>query len=175
MTPAAIIEAAAADGVRLALTEAGTLKTIGRPDSVRRWVPHLKAHRLEIIKLLTPSTMIRSTAWLLHCADRNPLEVWTAPPATHMEVLEPYPEAITAEPIQASQCDNGAEDVGIAPPPRNAPVASCRTCRHLKRPGLSPGYCGERDDLPPAYTAGHPLRRLPADRGATCTTWEIQT
>lgn len=52
---------------------------------------------------------------------------------------------------------------------------ACRTCRHIARPGLSPGYCGGRDDLPPAYTAGHPLRRLPADGGATCTTWEIQT
>ena len=48
----------------------------------------------------------------------------------------------------------------------------CRTCRHLKRPGLSDGHCGGRDDLPPAYTTGHPLRRLPDDRGASCTTWE---
>lgn len=45
---------------------------------------------------------------------------------------------------------------------------SCRTCRHLKRPGLSAGYCGGRGDLPPAYGPGHPLRRLPDDRGATC-------
>lgn len=50
-------------------------------------------------------------------------------------------------------------------------ATSCRTCRHLKRPGLSAGYCGGRDDLPSAYTAGHPLRRLPDDDGASCTTW----
>lgn len=49
---------------------------------------------------------------------------------------------------------------------------SCRTCRHLHRPGLSVGHCGGRDDLPHAYTAGHPLRRLPDDGGASCTTWE---
>ena len=49
---------------------------------------------------------------------------------------------------------------------------SCRTCQHLKRPGLSDGHCGGRDDLPPAYTAGHPLRRLPDDGGASCATWE---
>lgn len=48
---------------------------------------------------------------------------------------------------------------------------SCKTCRHLHRPGLSDGHCGGRDDLPHAYTAGHPLRRLPDDGGANCTTW----
>ena len=50
-------------------------------------------------------------------------------------------------------------------------VPSCKTCRHLHRPGLSGGHCGGRDDLPHAYTAGHPLRRLPDDGGANCTTW----
>ena len=58
------------------------------------------------------------------------------------------------------QHESGTEEGGTpAPPPRNDPAASCRTCRHLKRPGLSAGYCGGRSDLPPAYTAGHPLRR----------------
>jgi hypothetical protein len=52
-------------------------------------------------------------------------------------------------------------------------VPSCKTCRHLRRPGLSDGHCGGRDDLPHAYTAGHPLRRLPDDGGASCTTWEL--
>ncbi|MDD3328790.1 MAG: hypothetical protein PHW25_17035 [Zoogloea sp.] len=55
------------------------------------------------------------------------------------------------------------------------PAASCRTCRHLKRPGLSDGHCGGRDDLPHAYTAGHPLRRLPDDGGVSCNTWELAT
>jgi len=50
---------------------------------------------------------------------------------------------------------------------------SCRTCAHFYRPGLSDGHCGGRDDLPYAYTPGHPLRQLPADGGATCTTWAI--
>lgn len=52
---------------------------------------------------------------------------------------------------------------------------SCLTCRHLKRPGLSDGHCGGRDDLPPAYGPGHPLRRLPDSGGASCTTWELAT
>lgn len=48
---------------------------------------------------------------------------------------------------------------------------ACRTCAHLRIPGLSAGYCGGRDDLPPAYTPGHPLRQLPDDGGASCTAW----
>ena len=52
MTPAAIIQAAAADGVRLALTEAGTLKTIGHPDSVQHWLPRLREHKAAIMQLL---------------------------------------------------------------------------------------------------------------------------
>lgn len=53
----------------------------------------------------------------------------------------------------------------------------CRTCSNTRRPGtLVKGeteamYCGRRIDLPPAYGEGHPLRRLPADRGASCAEW----
>lgn len=92
-----------------------------------------------------------STTWLLHFTDREPAEVWFSPAVSHDEALAMYLEAVAAEPIRQQE------------PPR-----SCRTCRHLKRPGLSAGYCSERDDLLPAYGPGHPLRRLPDDRGATC-------
>ena len=111
------------------------------------------------------------TAWLLHFTDRESFEVLFSPPAHLAEVLTAYPAAVAAEP--ARQHESGTEEgVTPTPPPRNAPAASCRTCRHLKRPGLSAGYCGGRSDLPPAYGPGHPLRRLPDDGGASCTTWE---
>ena len=45
---------------------------------------------------------------------------------------------------------------------------TCPHCTHFRRPGLSAGYCGGREDLPPAYGANHPLRQLPADKGASC-------
>jgi hypothetical protein len=51
----------------------------------------------------------------------------------------------------------------------------CRHCRHIRRPGLSDGHCGGRDDLPPAYGEHHPLRRLPDDMGATCEQFEEWT
>lgn len=44
----------------------------------------------------------------------------------------------------------------------------CQDCVHFSAPGLSDGYCGQRDDLPPAYGINHPLRRLPDDCGANC-------
>lgn len=49
---------------------------------------------------------------------------------------------------------------------------ACRTCSHLRRPGLSEGYCSARDDLPLAYGPGHPLRRCPDDRGACCPVFD---
>lgn len=55
-----------------------------------------------------------------------------------------------------------------------AAVAFCGTCRHIRRPGIANRYCAGRDDLPPAYGEGHPLRQLPADQGVTCRRWEAQ-
>lgn len=58
-----------------------------------------------------------------------------------------------------------------APAPRKS--QSCRVCQHLAKPGrVEPGYCAEREDLPFAYSEGHPLRRLPEDRGANCEHFE---
>jgi hypothetical protein len=36
--------------------------------------------------------------WLLHFADREPLEVAFSPPANHADVLDTFPEAAAAEP-----------------------------------------------------------------------------
>lgn len=99
-----------------------------------------------------------SPTWQVHFVGRDPVAVHFAPAAAHAEVLAAYPDALAAAPLPESALKTTAP--------------SCRTCRHLKRPGLSPGCCGGRDDLPHAYTAGHPLRRLPDDGGASCGTWE---
>ncbi len=51
----------------------------------------------------------------------------------------------------------------------------CASCAAWRRPGASSGYCGgDRPDLPQAYGPGNPLRRLPADRGATCKAWRLE-
>lgn len=47
-------------------------------------------------------------------------------------------------------------------------------CAHARRPELPVGHCaGNRPDLAPAYTPGHPLRRLPADGGVSCPAWNL--
>lgn len=52
-------------------------------------------------------------------------------------------------------------------------ISSCSCCAYRMRPGLSDGLCGgDREDLPRAFTPGHPLRRLPLDGGADCPKWE---
>lgn len=53
-------------------------------------------------------------------------------------------------------------------------ISSCSCCAHRMRPGLSDGLCGgDREDLPYAFTSGHPLRRLPLDGGADCPKWGL--
>ena len=177
---------------------------------------------------------IRATRWLLHYADREPLEVWFSPAADHAEALAGYPDAVAAEPvpertdtrtatvierdellaliqaIYAADTDQDraeALDAALADPAgalrcyrsianergivvaravahqsarqsaqqsvQKSAARGCSTCRHRKRPGLSAGYCGGgRDDLPAAYGLHHPLRKLPADQGATCASYQ---
>ena len=93
--------------------------------------------------------------------------MWFAPAADHAEVLAAHPGAVAAEPLPE-----------VRTPVRNevrkeTAVRGCSTCRHRKRPGRAdPGYCGGgRDDLLAAYGLHHPLRKLPADEGASCASY----
>lgn len=68
----------------------------------------------------------------------------------------------------------GGEVKGQSAPHKTTSASpSCKTCAHLRRPGLSDGLCSARDDLPPAFAPGHPLRQLPDDGGASCTAWRL--
>jgi hypothetical protein len=51
-------------------------------------------------------------------------------------------------------------------------AAGCARCRHFARPGLADGYCAGRTDLRHVYGF---LHELPADRGASCDTFEERT
>ena len=109
---------------------------------------------------------VRATRWLLHYADREPMEVWFAPAADQDEALVSYPDAVAAEPLPEMLAQSAHE------PARQSAARGCSTCRHRKRPGLSAGYCGGgRDDLPGAYGLHHPLRKLPADEGESCASY----
>jgi hypothetical protein len=79
-----------------------------------------------------------------------------------------------ADPVGALLCYRTiAKDRGIAiAAPVLGTVRECQCCQHFAHPGKSDGYCSGRDDLPRAYGENHPLRRLPADRGASCDQWQ---
>lgn len=52
------------------------------------------------------------------------------------------------------------------------PARMCATCAAFCQPKQTDGFCGGgRGDLPFAFSAAHPLRRLPADGGVTCVLW----
>jgi len=46
------------------------------------------------------SSATTSYRWLIHFADRNPLEVAFSPAASHAEVLDAYPDALAVEPLE---------------------------------------------------------------------------
>jgi len=48
----------------------------------------------------------------------------------------------------------------------------CSTCADFFQPRGTDGFCGGgRGDLPFAFSAGHPLLRLPTDGGVSCDVW----
>ncbi len=61
--------------------------------------PRIANNRSDALKVgaLDPATA--SGWWLIHFADRDPVEVACTPEATHAEVLERHPDAIAAEPF----------------------------------------------------------------------------
>lgn len=69
--------------------------------------------------------------------------------------------------------ENGQAIGTPQPTETNATAAHrCKAGVHYARPGISAGYCAARHDLPLAYGPAHPLRKLPADAGAGCTTYK---
>lgn len=91
-----------------------------------------------------------SRLWLLHYPDREPVETWTDPPATHADILERHPEAIAAEPIN------------LATP---EPARACSTCAHACRSGC----CGEPVAAGLSDVVG--VIRYSPDQGTTCPAW----
>jgi hypothetical protein len=65
MTPAAIIREAAADGVSLALSSAGTIKAVGDQAAVNRWLPILREHKPGVMAALAGPAVEPDPATLL--------------------------------------------------------------------------------------------------------------
>lgn len=97
---------------------------------------------------------VRAYRWIVRRAEGEPRTVWLDPPGTAADALGAVVGSVTADPDRWL-------------------TVGCATCRHLSRPGLADGYCAKREDLQPVYGKNHPLRHLPADRGAACRLWEV--
>lgn len=52
MTPAAIISQARSEGVTLAPTEEGSIRAVGAPETVARWLPVIRDHKADILETL---------------------------------------------------------------------------------------------------------------------------
>lgn len=106
MTPAALIQAAARDGVSLALSPAGTIKASGDQAAVSRWLAAIREYKAEIVEALKVSPGDTARGWLVRYPDGGIIETYihladgTYP--TRGEVLRDYPGAIDAEPIPES-------------------------------------------------------------------------
>jgi len=70
---------------------------------------------------------VTSWGWLMHFADREPLEVYCNPDATHAGILERYPDALAAEPIP--ERITPAEAEAVAWPTLITTDDQRRTCR----------------------------------------------
>lgn len=102
MTPAAIIDRAQADGVRLSLSPAGTIKATGDGAAVNHWLAVIREHKAAIVEALKVSPGDTATAsrwWRLHFADLEPVEVYCSPVAAHEDIMARHPRAIAAEPF----------------------------------------------------------------------------
>ncbi len=137
---AALIARAAADGVRLALTPARTIKATGDAAAVARWLPAIREHKPALVEALATAPPQR--AWLLHFAEREPLEVIFCPDQSHAEVLARYPAALAAEPIEPQP------ELGDAWPPDDR--VRCDDCACLGAPvrdGPRPCRAAARGEL----------------------------
>lgn len=127
MTPLTIIRAAQAEGVRLTLSPAGTIKATGDGAAVNRWLETIREHRAEIIDVLKADSAT-SWGWLLHFADRDPLEVYCNPDANHAGILDRYPHALAGAPISERITPTDTEAVAWSM--LTTPEDDRRTCGH---------------------------------------------
>jgi|GEM_PF-6774575 len=142
MTPATIIQKAQADGVRLAMSPAGTIKATGNGAAVNRWLAVIREHKAEIIGMLkvsandtasTPVTAEEEKAirtWLEHIKETDP--------ATIAEVVDKCRNDLEARRYFMKRSKEVPEPVTV-----NHPM-TCGDCIHFERidhPHL--GHCAK--------------------------------
>ena len=104
MTPVAIIQGAAGDGVTLVLTPSSAIKASGDQAAVNRWLEAIREHKAAIVAALKVSPADTARGWLLRYQDGTTVEVYIiladGSLPTRAVVLRDYPSAIEAAPIE---------------------------------------------------------------------------
>jgi hypothetical protein len=99
MTPAAIIEQAAAEGVSLTLSPSGTIKATGDQSAISRWLPIIKESKPAIIAMLSePANDASSWGWRVTYPGGRAFESYIVPEQSFRQVQGIYPGA-RIEPI----------------------------------------------------------------------------
>lgn len=77
MTPAAILQKSAADGVIIKLSADGALKATGDQQQVEKWLPAIREHKPEIIKTLSEAVTADEEnlilRWLMRIEETDPV------------------------------------------------------------------------------------------------------
>lgn len=111
MTPDAIIQATANDGLYLGRSPSGTIKAAGNGAAMDRWLPVIKEKKAEVLAVLAQGagTAVGGNGvnggvsycwWQLRYADSAPREIAYCPPASHAEVMASEPDAVSVMPYK---------------------------------------------------------------------------
>jgi hypothetical protein len=93
-------------GVKLKFSPSGEMRAEGSAAVIQKWLPDIRARKAEIVTCLQSGIdpAMAFWRWRIHFSDRGPLEVTFSPEATLAEVVEQYPDATAAEPVQPQSC-----------------------------------------------------------------------
>ena len=163
MSLADIVADAAAEGVKIAVSDAGELKVTGKAEAVNRGLPTVREHKPAIIRALNDA-IVPLTAdeeseirrWLAHIGevDADLIEYCIGECRADLDKRKYFLARSEEAPAIVVEVEH------VTP--------SCMTCVHRRgRHDLRFG-CVAREDLAPLYGPNHPLRALPDDGGVGC-------
>lgn len=92
---AELLDRIRADGLLVALDPPDTIIVKGDPETRRRWLPEIREHKPELLRLLSRP----SWRWLVTHPDGTVADHTTTPHATEPEMRAAYPDAIGFEPL----------------------------------------------------------------------------
>ena len=104
--------------------------------------------------------------WLAHIGEDNPAMI--------AHVIEQCRIDPDKRAYYLRRSEEAPANVAGSPLRHDAGSHGCTHCAHRRGRADRHYGCVAREDLPPMYGAGHPLRGLPADGGTDCESFEAK-